>query len=74
MEARPVKKQKVQPNACVLIISASMLLSFFALSFLTDNYNYFTASMLSVIIINLTVLAEEYRQHKKRAVKKHRST
>lgn len=69
MEFRPVKKQRVISNFPLLFISGVILALFLSLSVVTKNYNYTTASVLSIIIMNVSLISHSVRKSRKKSLR-----
>ncbi|MGR9047199.1 hypothetical protein LC065_00660 [Halobacillus litoralis] len=69
MEARPVRKQLGLTKYQLFLISAIMVAAFLSVSMITKNFNYTLASLITVVVINLSILLKTVRLQRKRAFK-----
>ncbi|MYL50949.1 hypothetical protein GLV98_15750 [Halobacillus litoralis] len=69
MEARPVRKPLGLRKYPLFLISAIMVVAFLSLSMITKNFNYTLASVITVVVINLSILLKTVRLQRKRAFK-----
>ncbi len=67
METRPMKIHTLTPKLA-LFISTFMLIPFLFISFITNNFNYTIASVITLLLINLTAYIKILRLKKKKSL------
>lgn len=65
MEARPVKQQHRLNKHAFVLISMIIIVIFSSISIITENFNYAISSLITVVLINLTIILKTVRSQKK---------
>ncbi|SFK21888.1 hypothetical protein SAMN04487936_10984 [Halobacillus dabanensis] len=61
MEAHPERKQENLNRFHLLVVSLIMILAFFFISMVTNNFNYTVASVVTVLVINFSIIKKSIR-------------
>ncbi|CDQ20449.1 hypothetical protein SAMN05192559_105289 [Halobacillus karajensis] len=66
MEARPVKQQHRLNKHAFVLISMIIIVIFSSISIITESFNYAISSLITVVLINLTIILKTVRSQKKK--------